>query len=272
MFLIDSHCHLKLLNYKKEHMNILDVLYKAFKKEVKLILSVSTTLSDYDYLIQCIGENRKDVVFSCGVHPIYVNSNDNFYTYEKMYILSLKKNVVALGETGLDYYHKLDNKEQQKKLFREHINIANAVKKPVIVHSRDAIQDTIMLLREEKADKCGGVLHCFNEDVNMAKLLLDMNFYISFSGIVTFLHSYMLREVIKYVPLDRILLETDSPYLTPVPYRGRENQPAYLYEIAAFIALVKQITINKLAYHTTLNFFSLFHLKKDEYNICDNGN
>lgn len=267
MFLVDSHCHLKLLNYKTEHVNILDVLDKAAQKQVRLVLSVSTILSDYDDVIGCIGENRKDVVFSCGVHPIYVNFNNDFYTYEKLHILSLNKNVVALGETGLDYYHKLDNKEQQKQLFREHINIANEVNKPIIVHSRNASADVVALLREEEAEKCGGVLHCFNEDIEIAKLLLDLNFYISFSGIITFRHSYILQEVIKYIPLDRLLLETDSPYLTPAPYRGKENQPAYVYEIAKFIALIKQITVDKLAYCTTSNFFSLFHLKKGKYNI-----
>lgn len=270
MFLVDSHCHLKLLNYTNEHTSIVDVLDKAAHKKVRLVLSVSIILSDYNYLVERIGENRKDVVFSCGVHPIYVNFNENFYTYKKLYILSLKKNIVAIGETGLDYYHKLDNKEQQKRMFREHINIANEVNKPVIVHSRNASKDTIILLREEQAERCGGVLHCFNESIEIAKLLLNMNFYISFSGIITFSNSHILQEVIRYIPLDRILLETDSPYLTPVPYRGRENQPAYVYEVAKFVALVKNITMDKLAHCTTLNFFTLFRLKKDKYNLFDN--
>lgn len=269
MFLIDSHCHLKLLNYKKEHVSISDVLDKAAKKSVRLVLSVSTILSDYDDLVKCIKDNRNDVVFSCGVHPIYSNFSNNFNTYNKLRILSLKENVIAIGETGLDYYHKLNNKEQQKQLFRAHINIAKEVNKPVIVHSRNAQKDTITLLREEKSERCSGVLHCFTEDIEMAKLLLNLNFYISFSGIITFRNSHMLREVIKYIPLDRILLETDSPYLAPVPYRGKENQPAYIYEIAKCISLIKKITVEELAYRTMLNFFSLFRLKKDKYNIYD---
>lgn len=264
MFLIDSHCHLNLLNYKKEHVSVTDVLEKAAKKNVKLVLSVSTVLSDYDDVINCIEKNRDDVVFSCGIHPLCVNVNDDIFMYNNLYTLSLKKNVVALGETGLDYYHQLENKEKQKQFFRKHINIAKKVNKPIIVHSRNASKDTIILLKEEKVEKCGGVLHCFNEDMEIAKLLLDLNFYISFSGIVTFCDSHILQKVIKYVPLDRILLETDSPYLTPKPYRGKENQPAYIYEIAKFIAVIKNITIDKLAYCTTLNFFSLFHLDKNK--------
>lgn len=268
MFLVDSHCHFKLLNYETEHINIADVLEKAAKKSVKLVLSVSTVLSDYDDVVQYIQHDRKDVVFSCGMHPIYAGCNDKVYTYDKLNFLSLQDNIVAIGETGLDYYHTLDNKEQQQQLFREHINIAKKSNKPVIVHSRNAKKDTIILLQEEHAIECGGVLHCFNEDIEMVKSLLNINFYISFSGIVTFCKSHvLLHEIIQYVPIDRILLETDSPYLAPVPYRGKANQPAYIYEIAKCIACIKQINLEELAYYTTSNFFTLFHLKKDDYNI-----
>lgn len=262
MFLVDSHCHLKLLNYENEHTSVADVLNKASKRGVRLVLSVSTVLSDYEDFVEHIG-NRNDVVFSCGVHPLYVNTGDNCYLYDKLYFLSLKKNIVALGETGLDYYRDLNNKEQQKQVFRKHIDVANKVNKPIIVHSRNASNDTVMLLREEKAERCGGVLHCFNEDIEVAKSLLDLNFYISFSGIITFRYSHMLYKVIQYVPLDRILLETDAPYLTPVPYRGRENQPAYIYEIAKCVALIKKVTVDQLACYTTSNFCSLFHIKKN---------
>lgn len=267
MFLVDSHCHLQLLNYKEKHINIIDVLEKAAKKSVRLVLSVSTVLSDYNNMIKYIKNNRNDIFFSCGVHPIYANSSNNIYTYNQLNALSANKNVIAIGETGLDYYHTANNKKQQQQLFREHINVAKIVKKPVIVHSRNAKQDTIMLLQEEQAAKCGGILHCFNEDIAMAKSLLDLNFYISFSGIITFRNSYKLHEVLQYVPLDRILLETDSPYLTPIPHRGQENQPAYIYDIAKCLALIKKITVERLAYATTSNFFSLFHIKRDQYDL-----
>lgn len=269
MFLVDSHCHLKLLNYNSEHKNIDDVLNKAFEKGVKLVLSVSTVLSDYDDLVEKIG-TRRDVVYSCGIHPVHLNIDNNCHSiYDELHLLALKKDVVALGETGLDYYRKSDNKKQQKLIFREHIKVAKIVNKPIVVHSRNARKDTITLLQEEHAEKCGGVLHCFNEDIEMAKLLLDLNFYISFSGIITFRASHTLYKVIQYIPLDRILLETDAPYLSPVPYRNRENQPAYVYEIAKCVASIKNITIDQLAYFTTFNFFSLFRLEKNKYGLSD---
>ncbi|WP_331828724.1 YchF/TatD family DNA exonuclease [Candidatus Blochmannia sp. SNP] len=260
MFLVDSHCHLNQLNYQNIHKDVSDVLNKAKKRGVKLVLSVSIAMSDYNSMVELIGY-RNDVVFSCGVHPTYIHYSNNF-DRERLYILSSRRNVVAIGETGLDYYHKLklDNKKKQKEAFREHIRVARAAKKPVIVHSRASCKDTVAILRAESAEECGGVLHCFNEDIDTARLLLNLNFYISFSGMVTFNKSYMIQEVIKYVPSDRILLETDSPYLTPVPYRGQENQPAYIYEIANYIALIKNINMDELAFITTVNFRTLFHL------------
>ncbi|URJ31574.1 YchF/TatD family DNA exonuclease [Blochmannia endosymbiont of Camponotus modoc] len=261
MFLVDSHCHLNQLNYQDVHKNVSDVLKKAKQKGVQLVLSVSLTMSDYDDMVKLIGY-RSDVVFSCGVHPTHIYNINNFDS-EKLYVLSSKRNVVAIGETGLDYYHRLesDSKKKQKKAFREHIRVAKVAKKPIIVHSRDSCKDTVTLLRSEEAEECGGVLHCFSEDIDTARLLLNLNFYISFSGMITFTKSYMMQEVIKYVPSDRILLETDSPYLTPVPYRGQENQPAYIYEIAKYVASIKNINIDELAAITTSNFRTLFHLK-----------
>lgn len=260
MFLVDSHCHLNQLNYQNIHKDVSDVLNKAKKRGVQLVLSVSVSMSDYNSMVELIGY-RNDVVFSCGVHPVYVHYSDNF-DRERLDILSSRRNVVAIGETGLDYYHKLklDNRKKQKEAFREHIRVARAAQKPVIVHSRASCKDTIAILRSESAEECGGVLHCFNENIDTARLLLNLNFYISFSGMVTFRKSYMIKEVIKYVPSDRILLETDSPYLTPIPYRGQENQPAYIHEIANHIAFVKNITMDELAFITTVNFRTLFHL------------
>ncbi|URJ24904.1 YchF/TatD family DNA exonuclease [Candidatus Blochmannia ocreatus (nom. nud.)] len=261
MFLVDSHCHLNKLNYTSIHANVSDALNKANKKGVNLFLSVSTVMSDYDNMVKLVG-CRKDVVFSCGVHPTCVFNEINFSS-DMLYILSSKTNVVAIGETGLDYYHSsnVQDKIKQKKVFQEHIHVAKSIKKPIIVHSRNSIQDTIVILRKEKAIECSGVLHCFSEDLENARLLLNLNFYISFSGMVTFNKFYMLREVIKYVPIDRILLETDSPYLTPVPYRGLENQPAYVYEIAKYVAHIKNVDLDELAMVTTKNFFALFQLE-----------
>ncbi|WP_159715580.1 YchF/TatD family DNA exonuclease [Blochmannia endosymbiont of Camponotus nipponensis] len=262
MFLVDSHCHLHQLNYKNVHKNVSDVLNKAKERGVQLVLSVSLTMADYNDMVELVGY-RNDVVFSCGVHPTYVYNIDNFNS-EKLFVLSSQKNIVAIGETGLDYHYQLtlDDKKKQIKAFQEHINVAKAVQKPIIVHSRESCKDTVTLLFAEEARECGGVLHCFSEDIDTARLLLNLNFYISFSGMITFKKFCAMQEVIKYIPSDRILLETDSPYLTPVPYRGQENQPAYIYEIAKYVALVKNINIDELALITTSNFHTLFHLEQ----------
>lgn len=258
IFLVDSHCHLNQLNYKNIHKNISDVLNKAKQKGIKLFLSISTDLLDYEDMIQSIGY-RNDVVFSCGIHPVNAYSVENF-NFNKLIDLSSNRYVVAIGETGLDYYHCIDKKNIQKAVFRKHITVAKNINKPLIIHSRNAIEDTIIMLREEKAEICGGVLHCFNENKAIARILLNMNFFISFSGMITFNSFSWFKEVIQYIPLDRILLETDSPYLAPVPYRGKENQPAYLYEIAKYVAQIKNITIDHLSCITTSNFRKLFKI------------
>jgi TatD DNase family protein len=169
--------------------------------------------------------------------------------------------VVALGETGLDYFYQKDNIPLQQESFRQHIRIGRDLNKPVIVHTRDARDDTLAILREENAQDCGGVLHCFTEDLPTAKALLDLGFYISFSGIVTFRNAEPLREVARYVPLDRMLVETDSPYLAPVPHRGKENQPAYVRDVAEYLAVLKGVSLENLAQATTANFSRLFHIE-----------
>ena len=168
--------------------------------------------------------------------------------------------MVALGETGLDYFYQKDNLELQQDSFREHIRIGRDLNKPVIVHTRDARADTLAILREENAQDCGGVLHCFTEDLATAEALLDLGFT-SPSGIVTFRNAEQLREVARYVPLDRILVETDSPYLAPVPHRGKENQPAYVRDVAEYMAVLKGVSLEQLAEATTANFSRLFHLE-----------
>lgn len=256
MFLIDSHCHLNRLNYQNIHKDVSDVLKKAQQKKVQMVLSVSTDLLDYHDMVRKVGY-RNNVVFSCGVHPINLCDSKNFDRNE-LYNLASDQYVVAIGETGLDYYHCITQKIIQKTAFRDHIMIAKNINKPLIVHSRNSIEDTIILLREEQADQCSGVLHCFNENIDAVRALLNINFYISFSGIVTFSSSEINKKVIQYTPIDRILLETDAPYLTPVPYRGKENQPAYVYEIAKYIAHIKSVTVEQLAFVTTANFHRLF--------------
>ena len=168
--------------------------------------------------------------------------------------------VVAIGETGLDYYYAKDTHAVQQASFVGHIEVANQLQKPLIIHTRDARSDTINLMKQHNAENCGGVLHCFTEDWDMAKKAIDMGFYISISGIVTFKNAVELKEVVKQIPLDRLLIETDSPYLAPVPYRGKTNQPAYVEDVAYYISELKGISFNELAKATTENFYSLFKL------------
>ncbi|MHA7847191.1 metal-dependent hydrolase [Serratia sp. D1N4] len=257
MLLVDSHCHLDSLDFDALHQNVDDALAKAKARDVGYVLAVATTLPGYQAMTQLIG-SRADVAFSCGVHPL--NLEDG-YDYAELRRLAVAEQVVALGETGLDYFYQKDNIPLQQASFREHIRIGRELSKPVIVHTRDAREDTLAILREENAQECGGVLHCFTEDLPTAQALLDLGFYISFSGIVTFRNAESLREVARYVPLDRMLVETDSPYLAPVPHRGKENQPAYVRDVAEYLAVLKGVSLETLAEATTANFSRLFHIK-----------
>lgn len=256
MFLVDSHCHLDGLNYQTLHTDVNDALSKAAARDVKFFLAVATTLPGYRGMRELVGE-RNDVVFSCGVHPL---NQDETYDVEDLRRMAAEPGVVAMGETGLDYFYTPETKVRQQDSFRHHIRIGRELSKPVIVHTRDARADTLAILREEKVSECGGVLHCFTEDRETAKALLDMGFYISFSGIVTFRNAEQLRDAARYVPVDRLLVETDSPYLAPVPHRGKENQPAYVRDVAEYMAVLKGVSVEQLAQQTTENFATLFHI------------
>lgn len=256
MFIVDSHCHLDGLNYETLHQDIDDVLTKAAARDVKFMLAVATTLPGYRAMVEQIGD-RPNVAYSCGVHPL--NQNEAPWTFEQLHEYAADERVIALGETGLDYFYQQETKVQQQASFREHIRVGRKLNKPVIVHTREAREDTLAILREEQAELCGGVLHCFTEDTQTATRLLDRGFYISFSGILTFRNAEQIREAARHVPLDRILVETDSPYLAPVPHRGKENQPAYTRDVAEYLAVVKGVTLEQMAQATTENFSRLFH-------------
>lgn len=257
MFLVDSHCHLDGLDYQALHTDVNDALSKAAARDVKFFLAVATTLPGYRSMRDLVGE-RSDVAFSCGVHPL---NQDEAYAVEDLRRMAAEDGVVAMGETGLDYYYTPETKARQQESFRDHIRIGRELNKPVIVHTRDARADTLSILREEKVTDCGGVLHCFTEDRETAGQLLDLGFYISFSGIVTFRNAEQLRDAARYVPLDRLLVETDSPYLAPVPHRGKENQPAYVRDVAEYMAVLKGVSVDELAQQTTENFAKLFHIE-----------
>ncbi|HGJ5892171.1 MAG TPA: metal-dependent hydrolase [Arsenophonus apicola] len=256
MFLVDSHCHLDCLDYKNKHKDIDDFIAKAAANEVKYILAIATTLPGFISMKKQIGQ-RDNVAFSCGIHPLDLNKG---YDFDELACLASGSEVVALGETGLDYHYQSENAKLQQTAFRQHIRIGCQLNKPVIIHTRAAQQDTLTILKEEQIADCGGVLHCFTEDERMAKALLDLGLYISFSGIMTFRNAEQIRQAARMVPLDRILIETDAPYLAPVPYRGQENQPAYVRNVAQFLAQLKGVDIEEIARATTQNFCDLFHL------------
>lgn len=256
MFLVDSHCHLDGLNYETLHKDIDDVVAKAAARDVKFMLAVATTLPGFKAMAQLLGD-RPNIAWSCGVHPL---NQEEEWDFAELAPLAADPRVIAMGETGLDYYYQQETKARQQASFREHIRVGRQLNKPVIVHTRDAREDTLAILREERAEECSGVLHCFTEDRETAAKLLDMGFYISFSGIVTFRNAEALREAARYVPLDRMLVETDSPYLAPVPHRGKENQPAFTRDVAEYMAVLKGVELETLAQTTTENFSRLFHV------------
>ncbi|WP_343153298.1 TatD family hydrolase [Buchnera aphidicola (Mindarus keteleerifoliae)] len=263
MFLIDSHCHLHNLTCRKEKNGINNIIKRANKKYVKMILVVSTSIKDYYVSQTCITKNP-NILYSCGIHP---NNIKNYkHNIKKLKDITMNKNVAAIGETGLDYLYSLKTASIQKLLFREHIKVAKKLKKPIIIHCRKAIHDVLHILKEENNQPYKGIIHSCTEDSNTVKKLIDLGFYISFSGIVTFKNASLLRNVVKTVPVEKILIETDSPYLSPEPYRGKENEPSYLYEIAKFIAKLKKINVETLAKKTKKNFFKLFNLSTNKKN------
>lgn len=256
MRLVDSHCHLSSLDYQKTHASVADVLAKARERDVAFVLSVATSLPGYRTMREQIG-NPPGVAFSCGAHPLNLSEP---YDKETLRTLAAEEGVIAIGETGLDYHYSQESQSTQRRCFAEHIRVGIELDKPVIVHTRDARADTLAILRAEQAEKCGGVLHCFTEDRDTAEQLLEIGFYISLSGIITFRNAEQLRDVVRYIPLDRLLIETDSPYLAPVPYRGKENQPAWVREVAEYLAKLKGVSLETLAETTTRNFCQLFHV------------
>lgn len=191
MFLVDSHCHLDGLNYETLHRDVSDVLAKAAARDVKFMLAVATTLPGYKAMVELIGE-RPNVAYSCGVHPL---NQEEGYDFSELRQLAADPRVVAMGETGLDYFYQKETMARQQASFREHIRIGRELNKPVIVHTREARDDTLAILREEQAESCSGVLHCFTEDRQTAEKLLDMGFYISFSGIATFRNAEQIRKL-----------------------------------------------------------------------------
>lgn len=255
---VDSHCHLDRLDYEK--VGELDtVLESARNRGVDKFLCIATHLDGYDR-IAAIANRHEDVRITAGVHPLQKQVTD--VDQQRLRLQVSQQRTVAVGETGLDYFYAADTAEAQRESFATHVQIAVEADKPLVIHTRDAVDDTLAILRDNQADKCGGTLHCFTESLAMAEAALDIGFYISFSGILTFKSAEDLRETARKIPLDRILIETDCPWLAPVPHRGKENQPAYVVEVAQMLSELHGVSLEEIANITTNNFYNCFPLAR----------
>jgi len=250
--LVDSHCHLDFPDLADK----LDEMLAAMAANgVTHALCVGVNLEQLPAVLD-LAEKHGNLFASVGVHPDYEDVEDP--SVERLVELARHPKVVAIGETGLDYFRIKGQPEWQKQRFRNHIRAARASGKPLIVHTREAASDTLAILAEERANEAGGVMHCFTESWEVAKGALDLGFYISFSGIITFRSAEALREVVRQVPLERMLVETDSPYLAPVPHRGKTNQPAYVRHVAEEVAKLHGTSVEEVGRITSENFFRLF--------------
>ncbi len=254
MSFIDSHCH---INFHELAVNIPDVLANMQQNEVTAALCVSVNLADFPQVL-ALACQYPNIYASVGVHPDYESVEEP--TVARLVELAQHPRIIAIGETGLDYYRLTGDLEWQRERFRTHIRAAKACGKPLIIHTRSASDDTLRIMQEENAADIGGVMHCFTENWEVAQGALEMGFYISFSGIVTFKNALQIKEVAQRVPIDRMLIETDSPYLAPVPFRGKLNQPAYVKHVAEEIALLRGISVAEVGQQTSLNFERLFKL------------
>ncbi|MBX3639876.1 MAG: TatD family hydrolase [Nitrosomonas sp.] len=254
---IDSHCH---LDFPDLACDLEALLHNMDINQVTHALCVSVNLTDFPRVL-ALAEAHDNLFASVGVHPDYEIENEP--DAEHIVRLADHPKVIAIGETGLDYYRLKGNLEWQRERFRQHIRAARQSGKPLIIHTRSAADDTLRIMREESADQVGGVMHCFTESWAVAQQAIEMNFYISFSGIVTFKNAATLKDVAQKIPLDRMLIETDSPYLAPVPFRGKLNQPAFVRHVAEEIARLRAVDLQEIASATTGNFLKLFNIPEN---------
>ncbi|HEX6829813.1 MAG TPA: TatD family hydrolase [Burkholderiales bacterium] len=250
--LVDSHCH---LDFPELAADLPALLANMKANGVGQALCVAVSLENFPRILAMV-EQHPQLVASVGVHPDHQEGEEP--SRERLVALSAHPKVVAIGETGLDYYRLKGDLEWQRERFRTHIRAAREAGKPLIIHTREAAPDTLRVMREEAADRVRGVMHCFTESWEVARDALDLGFYISFSGIVTFRNAVALKEVAKRVPLDRLLVETDAPYLAPVPHRGKLNQPAYVRHVAEEVSRLRGLDLEVVAQATTENFNRLF--------------
>ena len=258
---IDSHCH---LDFPEFQARLPEVLANMKASQVSHALCVSVDLPDFPNVLK-LAQEHSNLYASVGVHPDYEDTPEPTLDF-LVDTANKHSKIVAIGETGLDYYRMGDRSyesmEWQRERFRTHIRAAIASKKPLIIHTRSASDDTIKILEEEGAGQIGGVMHCFTESLDVARKAMEMGFYISFSGIVTFKSAKDLQSTCKEVPLDRMLIETDSPYLAPIPYRGKTNEPAWVSKVGEFIAELKGVSVEDLAKVTSNNFYQCFQIDR----------
>ncbi len=250
---VDSHCHIDFPELAGQLPAVLDAMTE---NRVTHALCIGVNLPDLPGVLSIAAEHP-NIFASVGVHPDYEGETPE-PSVEDILRLADRPKVVAIGETGLDYYRLTGDLEWQRERFRTHIRAARACGKPLVIHTRSAPDDTIAVMREERAGDAGGVMHCFTETWDVAQGALEQGFYISFSGIVTFKNAQQIKDVARRVPLERMLIETDSPYLAPVPYRGKLNQPAYVRYVAEEIARLRELPVEEIAAATSANFFRLF--------------
>lgn len=259
--IVDSHCHLDRLDLTPYDGSLDRALAAARAAGVGRMLNVNIDL-EHEADVRAIAERHADVFFSVGVHPAEEESDRRAQpeepTVERLLALAQHPRCIAIGETGLDYHWCKGDTEWQRERFRVHIRAARACHKPLIIHTREARADTLQVLREENAGSVGGIMHCFTEDLATAQAAVELGMHISFSGIVTFRSAVELREVALAMPLERILVETDSPYLAPVPHRGKSNEPRYVADVCAFLAQLRGMSPAEMARITTDNFLRLF--------------
>ncbi len=249
---IDSHCH---LNFPEFSERLPDIYRHMQDNQVSHALCISVDLDTFPEVL-AIAESRDNLYASVGVHPDYEDCAEP--TVERLVELAANPKVVAIGETGMDYYRTPGPLEWQRERFRVHIRAARETGKALVIHTRAASEDTLRIMAEENAHEPGGVMHCFTESLDVAKAALDMGFYISFSGIVTFKNAKELKEVARAVPLERMLIETDAPYLAPVPHRGKTNEPGFVKHVAEEIARLKEVALEEVGEATSRNFRRLF--------------
>jgi TatD DNase family protein len=259
-YLVDTHCHLDLLAEKQ--LNIVDILQNCKQNKVNILHTICTKISVFESKILPY-TNNKNIFCSVGIHPCYVQEESEISSQEIISLINKYHKIISIGETGLDYYHSTNFIDLQQKFFIEHIIASQITQLPLIVHSRSADDNTIKILEKYLSiKKFPVVLHCFSGSTQLTNFALQHNIYMSIAGIISFKNAFELQEAVKKIPLDLLLLETDSPYLAPIPYRGKINQPAYVYEVAKFVANIKNISIEHIINATTNNFYKIFTRSK----------